>query len=423
MTTTAPNLFRRLEQLLAIASFGAASAFALWIAFILSPEEYGRLMTVQAAIVIVVSLATMRTYDLSYFAVTQLGASPSKAFRISATVELATLVATVAIAFGILHIAASLVPENFSALILLFAAVMLSMGNLQGASVARLRQAGAVRAILVAEVISVAAWAAAGALILFGVRDIGRVLLISAAPQAVRYLIVLSAAVAHSRKDRAADEKTAPKWQSIVRFLFTGQIANALKNANTSIETLLVAAFFGPVTVAMYRVARAIQGAPVAALNVLQQRSYPDLTGAPDLTTKRAIRRTLGREAVGLALLFLPICLAVAGLFAWFKPDIDMPHFVMLTAAIYISLLPAAYQQAGLAILTMSGRNTQVGIAYLAGALVLAIGGGILMVRPEIGILVATVIMAALLRAVIVERQASRCLTSTVAPANPRHLP
>ena len=152
-----------LETLFAVANFGASSVFWLVLAFMMPAKLYGTMMTVQAAVFLIVTAFTFRTHDLVFFLVSKHGASVERAFRTGLAIEItAALLATLACTGGaaIGYMPAGTEPQ-VAAL-----ALLAGIGSAQGAVVAKLRYLVEGRRIMVADATCMAAWLAAGTTLL-----------------------------------------------------------------------------------------------------------------------------------------------------------------------------------------------------------------------------------------------------------------
>jgi len=384
----------------AMAGYAASSAYWLALAFALSADAYGRMMTIQAAVLMVVSALTFRTHDLFFNLVTQHAQPPQRAYRIARRCEaLAAALATVAISVGAAFVYA---PEaNLTALLgTMGFALLASVGANQGAAIGSLRQIGRGDVIARTEAVTAAAWGLA-CLSIVALRDAPVVvpLIVGAAPPSLRAILLAGRVRALSWRQAAGPlALQRSETKTLMRFLGGAQITNFLKNGAVSIETLILAAFASPAVVAMYRVARAALGATLAALNVAYQRAYPVLAKAGSVEQRRTAMTGLRRRSLAICLVTYPLAAALALGYALLKPGVGVVELQLLTAGTFLALVPAALQQGAFALLSLRGDHRSANTAYLLWFGVIGLGALLLTRWPAIEVFMAAIIAAALAR-------------------------
>lgn len=397
---------RHVEPLLAMGTFAASSFFSLALAFVLAPSLYGQMMTWQAAILIVSSFLTTRTYELFFHLQSKHDVDGRRAFWTSVRIEtLSSLVIVAACAVGAVF--AGMASASFPGVAdVTTLAVLIAFGTMQGGSVAWLRHTGQWGFVAAADFTCILTWAAALAILIFsGIRDPLTLLLLNALAQGVRAASLFAACVVTFGRNRASHKRgNSPELGKVLKFIAGGQVANALKNGSTSVETIIVAVFFGPVTVALYRIARALIGLPTAALNVLLQKSYPTLTRSTPGFERQQARQKLAHRSIQVALILYPLAAGIGIVYALIKPEVDLIQFQLVLAACYLTLIPAAQQQAAFVLLSVNGDHAALSVAYIVAFVFLLSCVGLLTLVPSLTIFLLSVFGAAVIRAWIINR-------------------
>jgi O-antigen/teichoic acid export membrane protein len=281
---------------------------------------------------------------------------------------------------------------------------LIAFGTMQGSSVAWLRYGGHWRLVATADFICILTWGVALTILMVsGIRDPLTLLLLNGLAQGVRAASLFVACAVTFGRTAASDEclKT-PELGKILKFIFGGQIANALKNGSTSFETIIVAAFFGPVTVAIYRIARSLIGLPTAALNILLQKSYPTLTQSAHGYERQQLQQKLARQSIKVAVILYPVAAGVGVIYAFIKPEVGLIQFQLILAVCYLTLIPAAQQQAAFVILSVNGQHSALSIGYIVAFLFLLLSVGLLLFYPSLTIFLLSVLGAAVIRAWVI---------------------
>lgn len=393
-----------LEAAVAIVSFGGSSLYWLALAYIKSPADYGHMMTVQSAVLIVVMIFTFRTQDLFFNLISQHGCPVEVAYRRTLRVELAAGAAgTTICTIGALLLDPTARGAAAALGVGIFG-LLASLAVIQGSTLGSLRYLTRGNIIAKTDMLAAASWAAACVSIPF-IHDQPAIvpLIIGAAPPATRTLAlfasvrrILPGAAAPSGDELS--ETPVIGSRTVIRFLGGAQITNFLKNANVSIETVFLAAFVSPALVGLYRVARAAQGASTAALNVAYQRHTAVMAKASSDADRAVTARRLGRRSLFICLMLYPAS-ALAGLaYSLLKPEVGILQLQLMTAGTFLALVPTAVQQGSTAMLLLKGRHRALGTAYTLSLATLGLTALIMFITPRIEIFIAGVICAGFVR-------------------------
>jgi hypothetical protein len=399
---------QRRETLLAVINFGASSVYWLGLALVLEAAAYGAMMTLQAAVMLVATVLTLRTHDLVFFLMSQHDFHVDQAYRRATTWEILTVATILLISTG--GALAYFGPSQPLMIIGVAAfAFATALGSSHGGSIARLRFNQRADLIARADLMSITAWAGCCAVMVSSERPVPiMLLLVGAIPNLVRTIALMGAARHGSHLAKTFAAGTPRLRREILVFLMGGQVANAFKNAIVPIETIILAAVASPASVAMYRLARALLGPANAAMNVAYQRSYPVLSRPSPPAERDRLLRLIRRNALLTCLIFYPISATAALAYSWYKPDFALVPFQLMTLATFLALLPAAHQQGSFAILSVAGDHKAVGLAYTLSVLCLAVTFGILWLVPSLVVFMLGIITAALIRSWFLDRASLR---------------
>jgi hypothetical protein len=401
-----------METGLAIASFGTSSVYWLALAFFMSAPDYGRMMTLQASIMLVSTALTFRTHDLLFFLKFKLEVTLNRAFRTAMLCEISAallilLVCTVgALAFY------SPQGNDASGSTVAIIALLIAIGTMQGACIAKLRFLRRGDVIARADILTMIGWAGAYmSFVLLPAHRPQMMLLIGSTPNALRTLALAIGArsVPHSETEGSGVRQPL---KVVLQFLSGAQVTNFLKNGAISIETMLLAAFLTPTSVALYRLARSTQGATSAAINVEYQRSYSALARSQSGRERGQILASLNRRSTLICLILYPISALFALVYAMTKPDIGIVTFQLVTLGTFLSFVPAALQQGYFAALSLHGDHRSVNIAYITSMATLLAVSGLLLLWPSMTLFILAVLLAAILRLIVLARRARRDLES-----------
>lgn len=407
---------RRFEALMALANFGASSLYWLGIAFLISVSDYGVLMTVQAAILLVVALFTMRTHDMVFFLSGTHGYSIGHAWRAAFTIEIAAMVLCLAAGVAVIFlIERDTFPSPFVAVLFLTLAATVIF---QQASIAKLRRLERLGTIHAANGLTLFLWTLALAwLALTSPEALGDFLVVGAIPLAGRSLILVAGAlVAH---DPAATGGRPTEWGRVARFAISGQAVNFVKNGATSIETTILAIFVPPAPVALYRLTKSAQGMATAFSNVAFQQGSDSIASASAADHRRDLLRRLRLRGLRGSLATYPFAAAFAALYAWWKPEVGMVEFQLVMAFSFLAMLPQIMLQGAFIVLSLAGQHARVNAIYLLSAGALALFSCVLFAAPTIWAFLAALTAANVLRWALLERAAGALVEAGAASSPP----
>ncbi|WP_339345915.1 hypothetical protein [uncultured Sphingomonas sp.] len=399
------------ETLFAVANFGASSVFWLALAFLVPAARYGTLMTLQASVFLIVTALTLRTHDLVFFLVGKRGFGVDRAFRTGFVIEItAALVATLICAVASATVYPMPGANVAGAALLGFVA---GIGAAQGAAVAKLRYLVRGRTIMFADGACMIAWFSAGA-IAYLLRNgpLVTLLVVGALPNAVRTVALLMGERRHhGNPGTCSDASGWAERATIARFLGGAQLTNFLKNGSVSIETMILAAFCPPTSVAMYRLAKSTQGAANAAINVEYQRGFSTLARAETHQQKRIALHRLQRVSMLLCVALYPVSALFALAYALHKPEVGIWSFQLVTLGAFIAFLPAAIQQGYMAVLFQEGTHGIVNHAYVVSVVLLCLFATTLFLWPTIWSFLLATIVAAVARVCFLSVKAAPLLS------------
>ena len=404
------QLRQRAESIFAIVSFGASSLYWLALAFTMSATEYGAMMTAQAAVLLIVAVFTFRTHDLVYYLVSSVDQPLGRSWRIGLTVETAAAGASIAIcAAGAWLFSGRLAVEASPVLLALFA-LLASLAVMQGATIAKLRHSHRADRIVRADAACIAAWGAvAAAAVAMPDHPPAMMLVLGAAPQAVRTVSL----IAQSLGDGLDTERPPrPATGLVAKYLAGGQMINVAKNGATSIETMIVAAFAAPGTVAMYRLAKSTLGAASAAGNVAFQQGFASIAKAPSSEDKARVWRGMDRRSLRLFLAALPLSAGFALVYGLQKPEISIVEFELITLGVFAAFVPSILLQGPFVIVSVEGRHGVANRAFLLSLVVLLAGSTLLFAFPSIWVFLAAVIASSVTRYLVLARAARTFLAA-----------
>jgi hypothetical protein len=393
-------------MLLAIVSFGASSIYWLALAFLLPAASYGKMMTLQASILLITTIFACRTFDLMFFLVTKLGYRAEASFRVALTCEAVSVVTTTLVCSvgALLVYRADLgLPSAGGVIALAFTS---SVATAQGASMGKLRYLVRNHVIARADYLTIACWGAAG-ISLIALRNHSPIVLlvVGTLPTAVRTIALGLGA----RASRAAhDGKSFERMDlgTILKFLAGGQVVNFSKNSSVSIETMILAAFCPPTSVAMYRLARSGMGITTAASNITWQQGVSSLARADSREHKVEILRRMRREGLLLAIGMYPVAAVFGLVYALSKHDIDVVTLQLVTLGVGLSFIPAVLQQGPIALLSLEGANGKVNTGFAIGIAALVLLSCALFVLPSIAIFLTALIASSAARLAYLEWKA-----------------
>jgi O-antigen/teichoic acid export membrane protein len=403
----------RAEAGIAMITFGGSSLYWLALAFALPTAAYGEMMTLQAAVLIVVMIFTFRTHDLFFNLIAQHGCPADVAYRRTLRIEL-TAGSVGAIVCTLTALALEPTGGGWRDAIGIAAfAFLASLAVIHGATIGKLRYLTRGDIISKTDLLTAVAWALACATVPFAHRQSAVLpLIIGSAPPATRTFALLIAVrrFLPQRGSLAAGEAPVVEVGSkaVVQFLAGAQLTNFLKNASISIETLILAAFVTPAAVGMYRVARAVQGASNAAMNVSYQRIYPALARAKTPRETRQLETQLQKSSMLTCFLLYPVSAATALVYALLKPNVGIIELQLITLGSFLALLPAAVQQSSFATLSLAGDHKSVAFAYLGSLGLLALTSLALFLVPRMEVFIVGLIISGLVRLMMLRSRSKR---------------
>jgi hypothetical protein len=400
----------RAESLLAIAVFGAGSLFWLVLAFLMSADQYGSMMMVQAPVLLVAVAFTLRTHDLVYYLASQHGIGIGRSWRIALVIEAVSALASVAVcALSLFLLDIELPVSGHRGEVVLFSSLA-SLAILQGASVAKLRYHQRADRIVVANWVCLGGWVLVGAALLRAPHPPLTMLTLGAIPQALRSLVLL----VQSSIGRTDGEETAlsvPR-REVARYLAGGQMINIVKNGATSIETMILATVAPAPIIAMYRLAKSTLGIATSAANVAFQQGFAAIAKAPDDARSRVQMRLLNTRSLRIGLAAHPLSAAFALVYGLYKPEIDVVNFQLIVLGVFLAFIPSLLIQGPFIVVTLKGGYRTANYAYLLSLAVLGAVSLILLAIPSVWIFIAATFLSALSRHVILSRRAEAMLAT-----------
>jgi O-antigen/teichoic acid export membrane protein len=375
----------RFESLTSIFSFGATSLFWLVVAFKFSPEDYGRIMQVQSLLLMLFSLFSLRTYDLSFYLQRTHALSDFAAFRWSIGIEIVMF--TISVIVIVVSVSAGLtsgfdLPLAIPNLEVVLLAVAISSSVFQGSTQALLRSHHRDIGISIANLTSGLAFISGVVIVLLSLETgPGLILAIWAAGTAARSLPLIALVLWSGRVGSDESPTTeggarqglsrAARW-SVLRFLVVGQLANVVKSNTLAIETLLLGGLASDNAVAVFRIARSILNVMVVVLNVVYQRAFRDLRHVQDATKRSVIFRAIERRSLVTSLATAPLCILGTAAFVLLNPAVEYRQLYVVVPLMILATLPVAMQQSRFAFLSLTARFLKINLAYVAGISALA---------------------------------------------------
>lgn len=399
---------RRFEALMAVANFGASSLYWLVIAFLISVHDYGVLMTVQAAILLIVALFTLRTHDMVFFLSGTHGYTIGHAWRAAFSIEIVALALCLAVGSAAIFVVESAsFPDPATALLFLG---LSSLVIFQQASIAKLRRLERVGTIHWANCLTLVAWTSALTWLAMASDDaMGEFLLIGAAPLAVRSVVLVAGAIAV--RNQAPPDNLRTQWGRVIRFAVSGQAVNFVKNGATSIETTLLAFFVSPALVALYRLTKSAQGMATAFSNVAFQQGSDSIASATKTDHRSDLLRRLRVRGLRGWLATYPFAAAFAAVYAWWKPDVGLVEFELVMLVSFVAMVPQILLQGAFIVLSLAGRHARINAIYLISAVALGVLSCAMFVEPTIWVFLAALTAANVLRWLLLERAAGAVVT------------
>ena len=349
---------------------GMASAYWIFVAFVLPIDTYGAMMLVYATVTLIANLSRIRSFDLYFWIRRSRGDEPEVAFFKALSYEIVltgTLVAVVAL----LHIATPglLLWDGSGPVLAVF--IVYSFGNLAGSSMAILRDEQATVLLLAGDLISAAFWIGA-TIALFTFPDLAsnEILLIGVAalvsrPFALHALHFLRAPTRYM-------QRPAPWLRAEIAFIAKGHITNVLKNNTIAIEVLLLGMLSNAQTVGLYRLARSVLSMALIGLNISYQKILRSLASKVEgeIVRNRAIRR---QERFNWLLYVSGLFMGVTALssFSLFKDEASAAISSITFIAVWVSQLPTVAHQVSFAEAVIRADYRRIFLAWSLGLTVI----------------------------------------------------
>lgn len=359
----------RFELLAASASFGAASVFWLCTAYALPAQSFGVLMHWHAAVALLVSFFSLRTYDLVFFLKGRSGGNGRAAFSRALSVECIAYASSVVLV-SLLFLFSPILGGVFPPLTAIALAMLSSTAVLLGASQALLRSVKRERDLAFSDTVGSLSFAAAAAAVLVYRPDGTTLLLWAMAALAVKPLVQLGFAMVRLRE--LAIEAVAADQVAIASYVFSGQLTNVLKNNFVALETLLLAQVAAPQAVALLRLSRSFVNFSSVLLNQAYQRAFYQFSKRP-VAEHGAVIRRMDWLSIKLFALAVPVVILAAFVFQYFKSDSAYQDLLLVVGLTLLAAVPIALQQSHMAYRFLHGQFRRVNIANVTGMLLIAL--------------------------------------------------
>jgi len=367
----------RFEILTSGIAFTATSLYWLFAAFRLSAGEYGQMMQLQALILIVTAIFSLRTHDLVFYLQKTHSWDLRHSFIFAQNLEIALVILSTAGAVCLLLLHSILSdPAHADVSIVTWSAISLLANStlIQGSSLAYLRAHHLDAKIAWSDLYAIGAWI--GALFLLAIwkhPKPNEVLVIGFAASAIKpiALLVISRSAPTVRTLRLGMPMIALNKKEISYFLLGGQLTNMLKNGMISVETLLIGLMMSTESVAIFRISRSFFGLTTALLNITYQKTFRELVKQKTATEINLTITNFNSKSLKLWAVSMPPIIVASFMFLHIKNDIAYSELPFITLLISIAFLPIAIQQSHYALLTLEARFKKISMAYFVGASVL----------------------------------------------------
>lgn len=361
-------------------SFAATSLFWFVSALRMSAANYGHMMQLQAFLLIVVAVFSLRTYDLVFYLHNTHFWTLKRSFKFAQKLEVSMAVLSVIISFFIWQLVAKdansavLSGWDFSQLLLICLA---NMSIVQGAAMSYLRALHLDSKIAVADFLTSLAWLSALAwLFLWHTSSYINVLTAGFAAGAVRPIVlkILVMLIKVDQQDVISVDEVKPfQWRNIIYVLLSGQLTNMLKNNLISLETLLLGRLVSAESVAVFRIARSFLNLSTVFLNISYQKTLRELAVCSSLAERKLIVRQMTQLSLKLWMFSLPIMFSAAFMYSFQQnsPSYDDLMLVLVIATIFS--LPVVLQNSDFICLYLGNRFSIINLAYIIGFLLLVL--------------------------------------------------
>lgn len=373
------------KEILSVAlSFGATSLFWLAAAIRMDTAVYGRMMQVQALLLIITALFSLRTHDLVFHLRTSHSWSLRRAFWISLCVELVLTASSTACSFVAWYWVSS---DSSSAAAVSdcaawpLALLLVNLTIVQGASAAYLRGGHRDLQVAKADLLTAAAWSLALAWQMLVVHPaIANVLIVGFAAAAVRPMALTAFALIVAAGDNTPEHGEAKMLdrRGVGYVLIAGQFTNLMKSNLLSVETLLLGQLVSSEAVALFRVSRSFLNLSTVLLNISYQKTFRDLAASLSRIQRAAIIRRMTITSLKLWGMSVPFVFLAAMMYMWLRPSSGYEGLLPVLGVATFASLPLVLQQSDFAALTLEGRFGRINLAYGIGFVVLLIGCAVL---------------------------------------------
>jgi hypothetical protein len=117
---------------------------------------------------------------------------------------------------------------------------------------------------------------------------------------------------------------------------------------------------------------------------------------------RQQLQQKLARQSIKVAVILYPVAAGVGVIYAFIKPEVGLIQFQLILAVCYLTLIPAAQQQAAFVILSVNGQHSALSIGYIVAFLFLLLSVGLLLFYPSLTIFLLSVLGAAVIRAWVI---------------------
>ena len=360
-------------------SFAFTSLYWLICVFKITPANYGHMMQIQAFVLLVTAVFSLRTHDLVFYLHKSHSWSLRQSFNLAQTLEFALIIisATSTLAISALINWSSntqiLTDDIFTSILISFIA---NITLLQGASLAYLRAQHLDINIAWSDFFNICAWVVALTwLIRIEEPSIIEVLGAAFTAAAIKpiSLLIISRKSSLFIPFQIKSKVTNFDRKSIGYFLLAGQLANTMKNGLISIETLLIGRLLTAESVAVFRIARSFLGLTTALLNISYQKTFRELVKIKEKSELKKVIKLMNISSFKLWAFSIPIICIASVLFSLINESIiykQLPEITLITALAY---LPVALQQTYYARLSLEALFNSINKAYIIGLVVLLV--------------------------------------------------
>lgn len=390
-------------------SFAGTSLYWLVSALRMDATGYGQMMQVQAVLMTITALFTLRTHDLVFHLTNSYGWTLRRAFASALKLEFALVglgAVSALLAWHWIARYASDAHPGASSPTWPVVVLLANLSILQGASAAYLRSLRQDTRIATADLVTALAWAAAlGWLLAAGNPHMVDVLLMGFGAAAVRPVSLSVLAVTTLAKGPTTPGSPAnaakPRHmdvRSVSYILLAGQFTNMLKNNLLSLETLLLGRLVPAESVAVFRIARSFLNFSNVLLNISYQKTFRELANATPGTNRGSIIRAMNRSSLRIWGLSLPVIFGAAAVYLWVQPSGAYGGLMSAMVVATLASVPVVLQQSSFAALSLDNRFAPINFAYGAAFLSLLLACALMASHMNLVLFLIVSGLAALLR-------------------------